>query len=81
MKSLPFALLGALLSTAALTTSAAAHPGPHDDVEGLSTALSHVVSSPDHASWLILGITAILAIVAVKAAIRIAAPEKSNENR
>lgn len=76
MKFLPFALILAMLSTGAL-----AHPGPHDEVESASAALSHVLSSPDHASWLILGVTAILAILAIKTAIRIAAPEKSDENR
>jgi len=76
VKSLPVALIFATLSTAA-----AAHPGPHDDIDGVSAALGHVISSPDHASWLILGVTAVLAILAIKAAIRISSPEKSNEGR
>jgi hypothetical protein len=79
MTYLPFALLGTMLSTAALSTSVVAHPGPHDDLESVSAAIGHVVGSPDHASWLILAITAVLAILAVKAAIRISGPEKSNE--
>jgi hypothetical protein len=78
---LPFALIGALLSTAALSTTAWAHPGPHEDVESASAALNHVVGSPDHASWLILGVTAILSVLAIKAAIRIATGEKSQEHR
>jgi hypothetical protein len=75
VKPLPVALIFATLST-----TAAAHPGPHD-LESVSAAVSHVVGSPDHASWLILGVTAVLAILAVKAAIRISSPEKSNEGR
>jgi hypothetical protein len=76
MKFLPLALMGSMLSTVA-----AAHPGPHDDVDSVSTALSHVVGSPDHASWLILAITAVLSILAIKAAIRISGAEKPSKKR
>jgi hydrogenase/urease accessory protein HupE len=79
MKSLTLALVGSVLSTGALSTSALAHPGPHDEFESASAALSHVLGAPDHASWLILGLTAVLSILAIKAAIRIAAPEKSKD--
>ncbi len=79
MKSLPFALVGTLLSTVALSTAVSAHPGPHDDIEGVSAALGHVLGSPDHASWLILALTAVLAILAVKAAIRITGSEKQKD--
>jgi hypothetical protein len=76
MKFLPFALL-----FATLTTAASAHPGPHEDVDNLGNAVSHVLGSPDHASWLILALTAVLSILAVKAAIRIATPGKTDEKR
>ena len=81
MKSQPFAVVAFALIFATLSTVAAAHPGPHDDLQGVSAALGHVLGAPDHASWLILAVTAILAIVAIKAAMRISSPEKSRENR
>ena len=66
----------------ALVSPAMAHPGPHDEIETIPGMLSHVVASPDHASWLILAATAALSIVAIKAAIRIAAtPSKTDEKR
>lgn len=77
MKSLTLAAL----AFAGFSSAATAHTGPHDDVETVSGLMSHVLGSPDHASWLILGLTAILMIVAVKAAIRIAASEKTGEKR
>ena len=77
MKSIPLALIGIPLTSLA----ALAHPGPHDDIDGASAALNHVLGSPDHASWLILGLTAVLVILAVKAAMRIAAGEKAEDQR
>jgi len=73
---LPFALFFATFSTIA-----SAHPGPHDEVESAPAALAHVLGSPDHASWVILAVTAVLSVLAIKAAIRIATSEKSGENR
>lgn len=84
MKSQPFALAAFALPFASLATFAhvaVAHPGPHEDVDNLADAVSHILGSPDHASWLILALTAALTILAIKAAIRIAAPEKSEEKR
>ncbi len=76
MKSLTFALFFATFATIA-----EAHPGPHEDVDNLGDAVSHILGSPDHASWLILGLTAVLSILAIKAAIRIATPGKIDEKR
>ena len=81
MKSQPFAFGAFALLLATLSTAAAAHPGPHEDVDNLGDAVSHILGSPDHASWLILAITAVLSILAIKAAIRIASPSKSEEKR
>ena len=64
------------LAFSALPALVNAHPGPHDDIDNLPDALGHLLGSPDHASWLILAVTAVLSILAVKAAIRIVASEK-----
>jgi hydrogenase/urease accessory protein HupE len=71
MKSLAFAL-----AFSALPAVAHAHPGPHDDIDSVPAMLAHIVSSPDHASWLILAITAVFTLGAIKAAIRIVGMSK-----
>lgn len=84
MKSVSSSLFSALILTLAIatfSTAAFAHPGPHDDIDSVSDMLGHIVGSPDHASWLILAATAVLSVLAIKTAIRIATPGKSDENR
>jgi len=56
-------------------------PGVLALIESAPAALAHVLGSPDHASWIILAVTAALSVLAIRAAIRIAASEKSGENR
>lgn len=63
------------LAFSAVPALAHAHPGPHDDIATFSDMAGHILGSPDHASWLILAATAVLSMLAVKAAVRIVTGE------